>query len=35
MARNGNVNVFKKDFLRTKAVFLITFEIGCYILKKI
>ena len=34
-ARNGNLNVFEKDFLRRKAVFLITSEIECYTVRKI
>ncbi len=34
-ARNGNFNVFEKDFLRRKAAFLITSEIECYIVRKI
>ena len=35
MARNGNLNVFEKDFLRRKADFLITSEIECYTARKI
>ena len=34
MARYGNLNVFEKDFLRRKAVFLITSEIECYAVRK-